>query len=305
MKTILILGATSPIGAALSEQFSNGNRIVLSARNQARLSSVADRCVKAGAIAVRIAAADLTQTIQPIMEVNSEWLIDLIIDAASAASGASRVRDHDVAPNAMQGIIQADVLAHLDLYQQLAQLNGRHPDVVFISTVLAIVRTPGREIYSAAKRLIEIYLEKIATAKPDVRVFIFRIGKLIDSERDTLEAKVVADVVKHRLAAGDVVAIFGISGRILLLLNSFHPAVLNFAVKIHRIFMKINRTALVFVFAVEVLSYPPPAMAYIGPGLGSGALAAVLGAVLGMLMLVVGVVWYPIKRLIRRLRSKR
>ena len=46
------------------------------------------------------------------------------------------------------------------------------------------------------------------------------------------------------------------------------------------------------------------AVAYVGPGLGAGAIAAVLGVIVGLLMLVVGVVWYPIKRLIRRLRHK-
>jgi len=54
-----------------------------------------------------------------------------------------------------------------------------------------------------------------------------------------------------------------------------------------------------------LLAYPPLALAYIGPGLGSGAVVAVLGVVFGLLMLVVGVVWYPIKRMIRRLRSKK
>lgn len=66
-----------------------------------------------------------------------------------------------------------------------------------------------------------------------------------------------------------------------------------------------KKEALVCFFATVVLAYPPLAMAYIGPGLGSGAMAAVLGSVLGLLMLLIGVVWYPIKRLIRRLRTKK
>jgi hypothetical protein len=53
-----------------------------------------------------------------------------------------------------------------------------------------------------------------------------------------------------------------------------------------------------------ILGFPPVAFAYIGPGLGSGVVAAVLGIVVGVLMLVIGVVWYPIKKLIRRWRSK-
>lgn len=56
---------------------------------------------------------------------------------------------------------------------------------------------------------------------------------------------------------------------------------------------------------VAVLAYSPLALAYIGPGLGAGAVATVLGIVAGLLILVVGVIWYPIKRLVRRFRRKR
>ncbi len=236
MQTILILGATSPIGAALSEQFSDGNRIVLSARNQARLSAVADRCAKAGALAVKIAATDLAQTIQPIIDANSECSIDLIIDAASAASGASRVRDPDIAPDAMRSIVQADVLSHLDLYRQLGRLNKKHPDVVFISTVLAIVKTPEREIYSTVKRLVEIYLEKLATAEPAVKVLIFRVGKLIDPKKDSPEAKAMAKMVQHVLSTGNSKVMYGISGHILIWLNTLHPILLSLIVRMQRIF---------------------------------------------------------------------
>lgn len=66
-----------------------------------------------------------------------------------------------------------------------------------------------------------------------------------------------------------------------------------------------NLFASLLVFVVMAVAYAPQAMAYIGPGLGMGAVVAVLGTVFGLLMLVVGVIWYPVKRLIRRLRSKK
>lgn len=46
------------------------------------------------------------------------------------------------------------------------------------------------------------------------------------------------------------------------------------------------------------------AFAYVGPGLASGTVAAVLGILAGIFMLIVGVIWYPIKRLYRRFISK-
>ena len=59
--------------------------------------------------------------------------------------------------------------------------------------------------------------------------------------------------------------------------------------------MKISSYILISLLII----YPSIASAYIGPGLGAGALASVVGILAGFLMLVVGVVWYPIKRVIK------
>ena len=56
--------------------------------------------------------------------------------------------------------------------------------------------------------------------------------------------------------------------------------------------------------ALAVLMLPLQAYAYVGPGLGAGMVAAVLGVAAGLLMLIVGIVWYPIKRVIKRFRKK-
>jgi hypothetical protein len=58
---------------------------------------------------------------------------------------------------------------------------------------------------------------------------------------------------------------------------------------------------LILVFCI----FSTPAYAYIGPGLGAGALATILGVLLGIVMLIAGIIWYPIKRLIRSLKSKK
>lgn len=48
---------------------------------------------------------------------------------------------------------------------------------------------------------------------------------------------------------------------------------------------------------------PAPAHAYIGPGLGAGAIATVL-AVLGSILLgIFSVIYYPIKRMMRKRRN--
>ncbi len=42
------------------------------------------------------------------------------------------------------------------------------------------------------------------------------------------------------------------------------------------------------------------AQAYIGPGAGLSAIGAVIAVVAAMMLAVVGFVWYPVKRLMRR-----
>ena len=49
-----------------------------------------------------------------------------------------------------------------------------------------------------------------------------------------------------------------------------------------------------------LVAVPGIADAYVGPGLGVGAIAAFFGAVLAVLLAIVGVVWYPLKRLLNR-----
>lgn len=48
-----------------------------------------------------------------------------------------------------------------------------------------------------------------------------------------------------------------------------------------------------------------PASAYIGPGAGAGAVAIVLGVLGALFMAIVAVVWYPIKRALRRSKAAR
>ena len=43
---------------------------------------------------------------------------------------------------------------------------------------------------------------------------------------------------------------------------------------------------------------------YIGPGAGAGAIAVLIAVALGVLLLLAGVFWYPIKRMIRSRRGR-
>lgn len=49
---------------------------------------------------------------------------------------------------------------------------------------------------------------------------------------------------------------------------------------------------------ILLLAGSHPAMAYVGPGLGLGAIGAILGVFLSVLLAAFAVVWYPVKRLL-------
>ena len=55
--------------------------------------------------------------------------------------------------------------------------------------------------------------------------------------------------------------------------------------------------------AVLGVVLPGPALAYIGPGAGLGAIAITVALLLGVLLLVIGLAWYPLKRLLKRKTS--
>lgn len=59
-----------------------------------------------------------------------------------------------------------------------------------------------------------------------------------------------------------------------------------------------------FIFISTFLIYIGNAAAYVGPGLGLGAIGAFIGVVVAVLLAMIGLFWYPLKRLIRNIRSK-
>lgn len=56
------------------------------------------------------------------------------------------------------------------------------------------------------------------------------------------------------------------------------------------------------VFAAFVL-VPGLAQAYIGPGLGAGAIAAALGVIGSIFLALFAVIWYPVKRMLKKRKS--
>ncbi len=54
-----------------------------------------------------------------------------------------------------------------------------------------------------------------------------------------------------------------------------------------------------------IFFYPVSLYAYVGPGMGGGVLAAFFGIVGAILLAIFGVIYYPIKRAIKKSRDKK
>lgn len=66
-----------------------------------------------------------------------------------------------------------------------------------------------------------------------------------------------------------------------------------------------KRTAASFFALILIaLLHPATAAAYIGPGVGAGAIAAVLGVIGSILLAIVAVLYYPIKRMLKGGKSR-
>ena len=59
---------------------------------------------------------------------------------------------------------------------------------------------------------------------------------------------------------------------------------------------------LILIAAGLVFQIPNTAFAYLGPGAGLSAIGTVAALIFAVLLAVVGFVWYPIKRLLRKRR---
>jgi flagellar motor component MotA len=59
------------------------------------------------------------------------------------------------------------------------------------------------------------------------------------------------------------------------------------------------------VFMIFIAASALPAQAYIGPGMGAGMIATILGILGAIFLAVFGVLYYPIKRMIKKNKAKK
>lgn len=69
--------------------------------------------------------------------------------------------------------------------------------------------------------------------------------------------------------------------------------------------MKINSTDLKAILVIAgTLLLPSTAAAYVGPGAGLSAIGSLLALIAAIILAIVGFIWYPLKRLMKKRKKK-
>ena len=56
---------------------------------------------------------------------------------------------------------------------------------------------------------------------------------------------------------------------------------------------------------IILLFLTSPSYAYLGPGVGGGMIAATIGVIIAIVAAIFGLIWFPIKRLLKKIRHKK
>ena len=56
---------------------------------------------------------------------------------------------------------------------------------------------------------------------------------------------------------------------------------------------------------MSILLVPQIANAYVGPGLGAGTIGVILGIIGSIFIAIFAIVWYPLKRLLKKNKQKK
>jgi hypothetical protein len=69
--------------------------------------------------------------------------------------------------------------------------------------------------------------------------------------------------------------------------------------------MQINIKVVYQAVAIILLTVSMPVSAYIGPGMGGGAIAVVFGILAAIFMAIFGFIYYPVKRWLKRRKAEK
>jgi short-subunit dehydrogenase len=155
--SVLITGASTGIGAVYAERFARrGHNLVVVARDEARLNSLATRLQQNYGIRVDVLAADLTQArdlakVEALLRTDDR--IDTLINNAGIAQSGSFIEQ---TPDAINQLIALNITALTRLAHAVAPrfAQAGKGSIVNIGSVVGLAPEFGMSVYGATKAFV-------------------------------------------------------------------------------------------------------------------------------------------------------
>jgi len=153
-KTALITGASAGIGAVYAERMARrGHDLILVARDEARLQSLAERIRKTTGRQVEVMRADLTRKEDLLgveQRLRSDRLIGLLVNNAGIAAAGTLL---DSEADRLQTMVELNVVAPLRLARAAAEnfVARKSGTIINIASVLALAPERFNGTYSGTK----------------------------------------------------------------------------------------------------------------------------------------------------------
>lgn len=232
MKKILILGATSELGKAISVIFSNSNHLILIGRDKEKLSKIASKCQKYDPNKIEYFYHDFSKESTLIPEENFKN-IDVVINLISSTS---RLADSKIVIESFISYIVTDLNnIFLMLTNQIIP-NTKKIKIIHISSVIEEIRTPDRYLYSSIKTIFRVFLKALVKDRQNIDTLIVNIGTVIDHKNESKKANKIAKKILNSHSLGHLKLNIGISGAILKIIFNLNPMLANMTINFIRLF---------------------------------------------------------------------
>lgn len=179
-RNILITGASSGLGGALAEEYAApGTRLILWARDLARLEATAALCRAKGAETVVVSrdVRDLEESRRLLETLDAERPLDLAVLGAGVSSGTLPGGEPESAEDACR-TITVNALAAINMAGTLCgrMAARKHGRVAVLSSIAALYPLPDSPAYSAAKAALAYYARGVRPSFPGVGISVVYPG---------------------------------------------------------------------------------------------------------------------------------
>lgn len=181
-KTVLITGATSGIGLGCARKFAkNGDRLILTGRNEERLSEICKELTDEGAEVVTLVfdVRDREEAKKQLSELPAEWQdIDVLVNNAGLALGLEPEQEGD--PDDWDTMIDTNIKGLLTMTRLIVpgmvERNSGH--IINVGSVAGDAAYAGGNVYCATKAAVKALSDglRIDVANTAVRVTNLKPG---------------------------------------------------------------------------------------------------------------------------------